>query len=112
MYQILVVYWSSVKATFPEAWGLPPTKSRLMHAAGLEAMGTLMDKIYTRASTREDPKTHVFQSLRGIAGDCCWIDGRWPDIDVGWNEIEATGRSIKLLTEQLVRLDYEANLNS
>jgi len=112
MYQILVVYWSSVKATFPEAWGLPPTKSRLMHAAGLEAMGTLMDKIYTRASTRKDPKTHVFQSLSGIAGDCCWIDGRWPDIDVGWNEIEATGRSIKLLTEQLVRLDYEANLNS
>tara|TARA_Y100000588_G_C13354929_1_gene544031 strand:- start:239 stop:490 length:252 start_codon:yes stop_codon:yes gene_type:complete len=83
-----------------------------MHAAGLEAMGTLMDKIYTRAATREHPETHVFQSLKGIAGDCCWIDGRWPHIDVGWNEIEATGRSIKLLTEQLVRLDYEANLNS
>jgi hypothetical protein len=37
--KLLFLYWTGVKTVFPEAWGLPPTKSRLMHSAGLRAMG-------------------------------------------------------------------------
>ena len=42
MYEILMFYWSHVKATFPDAWNLTPQKSRLMHSAGIRSMGVLM----------------------------------------------------------------------
>ena len=41
----LVTYWTAVRDTFPEAWGKPPAKSRLMHGAGIRAMGRLMDRV-------------------------------------------------------------------
>src|SRR5262245_47553648 len=31
MLRVLKEYWTAVKATFPDAWGLPPRRSRLMH---------------------------------------------------------------------------------
>ena len=37
--QILFLYWRAVRDTFPRAWTLPPTKSRLSHSVGLRAMG-------------------------------------------------------------------------
>jgi DGQHR domain-containing protein len=39
----LTTYWAAVRDTFPEAWGKPPKRSRLMHGAGIRAMGRLMD---------------------------------------------------------------------
>ncbi|HQU44256.1 MAG TPA: DGQHR domain-containing protein DpdB, partial [Pirellulales bacterium] len=42
---LLVVYWTAVRNVFPEAWAKPPEQSRLMHGAGIRAMGRLMDKI-------------------------------------------------------------------
>ncbi len=44
MYGVLVLYWTAVKHTFSDAWGLPPTESRLMHSAGLRAMSALWIK--------------------------------------------------------------------
>lgn len=41
----LIAYWDAVKQTFPEAWGKSPSKSRLMHGAGLRSMGRLMDRV-------------------------------------------------------------------
>ncbi|MCX6713664.1 MAG: HU family DNA-binding protein, partial [Candidatus Vogelbacteria bacterium] len=43
MLQILKVFWKAVANVFPEAWGLPPNRSRLMHGAGIIGMGLLMD---------------------------------------------------------------------
>ena len=40
-----MAYWTAVKKVFPDAWGKPPEKSRLMHGAGVRAMGRLMDRI-------------------------------------------------------------------
>ena len=39
MYRLLAAYWSAVSATFPEAWALPPDKSRLTSAAGTSGKG-------------------------------------------------------------------------
>src|SRR5947199_310085 len=33
--KVLIAFWSAVRATFSDAWGLHPTESRLMHSAGL-----------------------------------------------------------------------------
>src|SRR6266699_3800070 len=41
----LLAFWTAVKRSFPEAWGKPPSKSRLMHGAGIRAMGRLMDRV-------------------------------------------------------------------
>ena len=41
--RLLNAYWRAVRDTFPDAWGLKPSRSRLMHGAGIKAIGCLMD---------------------------------------------------------------------
>lgn len=112
MYMEFVKFWSAVKTQFNDAWGLPPTKSRLMHSAGIYAMGVLMDRVSMRANAQADPADHIRSSLSAIAPSCCWTEGVWRDIGLSWNEIQNVSRHKRLLAEQLVRLDYEANLKS
>jgi hypothetical protein len=35
MLGLLTSFWQAVKYTFPEAWGIPPRKSRMMHGVGI-----------------------------------------------------------------------------
>ena len=66
MYGILKTFWSAVKNVFPSAWGLDPKKSRLMHSAGIESMGVLMDRIYARLLADDsDIKTVEKELLQG-----------------------------------------------
>ena len=106
MYRTLVGYWTAVRAVFPEAWGRPPTESRLMHSAGIEAMSLLMDRIMSRAAPGTNLELHATEALTRIAPHCCWINGRWQDLQRDWNEIQNIGRDIKLLSGHLARLDH------
>lgn len=106
MYKALIAYWSAVRAVFPEAWGHPPTESRLMHSAGIEAMGLLMDRIMSRAAPGTDLELHAKEALTRIAPHCRWTSGRWQDLQRDWNEIQNIGRDIKLLSGHLARLDH------
>lgn len=106
MYRILVAFWSAVREAFPEAWGRPPTESRLMHSAGIEAMGYLMDRVMSRSAESSDLRRHALEAVGRIAPHCCWTTGRWPDIDREWNDIQNVGRDIRLLSDQLARLDH------
>jgi hypothetical protein len=108
MYDTLILFWGVVKEVFPDAWGKPPTKSRLMHGAGIKSMGVLMDRIMPRAMSTADPGKEIKRSLRAIELECCWTDGTWPDLGLRWNEIQNVSRHVKALSEQLVKLDYEA----
>ena len=107
MYRALVLYWSAVRDAFPEAWGRPPTESRLMHSAGIRAMGALMDPIMVRADSTPDPQQEVRESLARIAPHCCWVDGTWEGLGWRWNEVQSTSQHISRLTDHLVRLDRE-----
>jgi DGQHR domain-containing protein len=109
MYRTLVMFWSAVKETFPEAWGLPPANSRLMHSVGIRAMGELMDRIATRASVTPVPATHIAESLARIAPRCRWVEGVWEDIGLAWNEVEQTTRHQRALSQLLCHLDYAAS---
>lgn len=109
MYKMLFDFWSAVKGTFPDAWGLPPTQSRLMHSVGIEAMSSLMDSLYMRLPPDEPVNAFLLRSLKAIAPYCSWHRGRWSDLDKNWNELEYTSRDIRDLTGQLVRLDSEVN---
>lgn len=102
MYKLLVTFWSAVKAVFPEAWGKDPRQSRLMHSAGIMAMGVLMDRIYARLSGSEEMKV-VQKELEKVAPACRWTRGTWESLGVSWNEIQNTPRDIKRLQTALVQ---------
>lgn len=106
MYKTLLMFWTEVKNTFPDAWGLPPTKSRLMHSAGIQAMGVLMDKIYARAQASQDPKLEIRSSLGKIAPHCHWVSGDWHGIGLKWDEVQNINSHVKMLSDYLIRLDY------
>jgi DGQHR domain-containing protein len=107
MYQTLVMYWSIVRDTFPNAWGKPPTESRLMHSAGIKVMGALMDQIMLRADSTNHPDLEIRSSLTRIASHCRWTEGIWEGLNWRWNEIQSTTQHISRLSEHLIRLDRE-----
>jgi DGQHR domain-containing protein len=101
----LLAYWTAVKKTFPEAWGKPPTKSRLMHGAGIRAMGKLMDRVMGSIDpTGHGVGAHVQHELRSIQPVCHWTEGRWTELgNLNWNEIQNVPRHIRTLSNVLVR---------
>ncbi|MDA7686509.1 DGQHR domain-containing protein DpdB [Pseudomonadales bacterium] len=110
MYQTLIIYWSAVKKAFPQAWGLPPTKSRLMHSAGIHSMGVLMDKIVNRAAGQKTPEKHIRDSLERIAPHCHWTSGTWEQIDMQWDDIQKIGKHLRLLSDLLNHIDFETSI--
>jgi len=103
MYKILTTFWSAVKDVFPEAWEKDPRQSRLMHSAGIEAMGVLMDRIYAKLTGVAEDYKSVRAELERVAPFCRWTEGRWEFIGLAWNEIQNTPRDIKRLQDALVR---------
>jgi DGQHR domain-containing protein len=103
MYQLLLLYWGVVREIFPDAWGKEPRHSRLMHSAGIEAMGVLMDRIYAKLSSASNNYELIKKEVELVAPVCRWTSGKWDSIDVAWNEIQNTPKDIKKLQEALVR---------
>lgn len=110
MYETLVDYWWAVRDVFPDAWGRPPTESRLMHAAGIDAMSSLMDRLVSLTFAHANPRSAMREALGQIAPRCAWTRGRWPDINRAWDDIQFTPKDVKLLTEQLIRLEHNRRL--
>lgn len=107
---VLVTYWTAVKKVFPDAWGKPPEKSRLMHGAGMRTMGRLMDRIMPAIDVK-DPRavSQVERELARVAPICRWTNGTWEDMnDLAWNEVENVHRHIRLLSSVLVRAYVQA----
>ena len=103
MYRLLINFWTAVKVVFPKAWGADPRNSRLMHSAGIIAMGVLMDRIYARLSGAEENQTAIQREIERVAPSCRWTDGTWDSIGIAWNEVQNTPRDIKKLQDALVR---------
>jgi DGQHR domain-containing protein len=101
----LLVYWSAVRETFPDAWGLPPAKSRLMHSVGLCAMGRLMDRIMGGLDP-DAPNTEqiIHSHLERIAPVCRWTDGSWEEFGgLRWNELQNVPSHLRMLSKTLIR---------
>jgi len=110
MYKTLIIYWNEVKGVFSDAWGLPPTKSRLMHSAGISAMGVLMDRIIARTQASPDPAKEIRASLGKIAPYCHWISGTWRGIGLKWDEIQNVNSHVRALSDYLIKLDYSTKV--
>ena len=104
--QVLFDYWEAVARAFPEAWGpeVTPRRSRLIHGAGIVAMGLLMDTVAARRG-QYDHGT-FYRDLRAIAPACAWTGGEW-EFDVNdrrpWNGIQNTSKDAELLKNHLRR---------
>jgi DGQHR domain-containing protein len=107
---VLITYWQAVKRVFPEAWGKVPGKSRLMHGAGIRAMGRLMDRIMSGLSpTGPRAVEQVERELRQVTPVCRWTGGAWEELnDMPWNEIQNVPRHIRLLSNLLIRAYVQA----
>jgi DGQHR domain-containing protein len=105
MYRALSLYWTAVRETFPSAWGKPPGQSRLMHSAGIRAVGALMDPIMLRADSSATPDDEVRDSLGRLEPHCCWTSGTWDELGWRWNEVQSTPNHIAKLSDHLIRLD-------
>lgn len=103
MYRLLTTFWTAVRDTFPDAWGKDPKQSRLMHSAGISAMGVLMDRIYGRLLGEGNDRKAVMKELEKVAPVCHWTKGRWDSLGLEWNEIESTQTHIRRLQDVLVR---------
>lgn len=104
IWAVLTTYWSAVRNVFPQAWGLPATKSRLMHGAGIRAMGKLMDKVMGSINpSRDDAMAHIEKELRLIEPVCRWTSGTWPEIGLSWNEVQNTPNHVRDLSNFLIR---------
>jgi DGQHR domain-containing protein len=106
MYRTMVVFWQAVKDEFSDAWSKPPTRSRLMHSAGILAMGVLMDRIMTRLHGHGDPRREIQHSLHRLRPHCRWTDGVWEGLGLRWNEIQNVPKHVRSLSDLLVRLDF------
>ena len=105
IWQLLLVYWSAVKKTFPKAWGNPPSQSRLMHGAGIRAMGRLMDRVMATVEPRhKGAATQVLADLALVAPHCRWTSGTWDGLDMRWNEIQNVPRHTNELSNYLIRV--------
>ncbi|MFJ5288505.1 DGQHR domain-containing protein DpdB [Streptomyces sp. NPDC088348] len=115
--KILVVYWTAVKDTFPEAWGLSPAKSRLMHGVGIRSLGRLMDRVMERVLfdadiDSPDISDRVMAELALIKPHCHWTKGRWPEINTPWNELQNTPRHISILSNYLIRVYRDSRMGA
>lgn len=101
----LYTYWTAVRGTFPAAWGTEARQSRLMHGVGVRAMGRLMDRMLVAINPRrENAAALIRNDLEAIAPYCHWVSGRWPELDLAWNELQNVPRHINELSNYLLRL--------
>jgi DGQHR domain-containing protein len=103
-FELLSNFYGAVADIFPEAWsGHTPRTSRLVHGAGVVAMGFVMETLYSRTH-RVSRKTFA-QGLEPLKRHAAWTSGRWRFGDgsvAKWDEIENTSRQIQRLALFLV----------
>lgn len=109
LWKTLLMYWTAVSDTFPDAWGRPPTQSRLMHGTGIRAMGRLMDRLMAAIDPGSaEAVTQIRTDLALLAPSCRWTSGRWEELDLRWNQIENVPRHRNELSSFLIRTHMQA----
>jgi DGQHR domain-containing protein len=103
-FKLIADFFAAVKNVFREDWeGHNPKTSRVLHSAGIVALGYVMELIVARdaAASREDFE----RGLAGLKGRTAWTSGYWQyssQEQVAWNSIENTPRQIMALAQHLV----------
>lgn len=109
---LLSNFFSAVAEVFPEAWhGHKAATSRLVHGAGIVAMGYVMDELHARSHSYT--KEAFVEGLSVLKNRCAWTEGQWHYSDgevVAWNHVENTPRQMQQLSAHLVNAVRTASL--
>lgn len=111
MFELLCAFWGAVKEVFPDAWNLNSRHSRLMHGAGIVAVGNLMDHLVAKHPRKGHPSQRYFAKHLALVAPCCaWTKGTWKfkKNSRRWNEIQNTRQDVAPLMEFLQRCYDEA----
>ncbi len=111
---LLKSFWAAVAETFPEAWGQPPRRSRLMHGVGIVSLGFVMDAIVDRRRPRLPTLRDFGADLAHLQEVCHWTSGSWqfgPDYQRRWNDLQNTPRDIQVLADHLIA-QYQSRVRS
>lgn len=102
----LETFYSAVYETWPEAWQRPPTKSRLTHGAGIQALGYVMDALTDPDRVRAIDPVTLRSQLALLTPHTAWTSGTWPfrDGERPWNGIEVTSTAVQHLVRHLMRV--------
>ncbi|HEY3776833.1 MAG TPA: DGQHR domain-containing protein DpdB [Rhizomicrobium sp.] len=97
-------FWA-VRDVFRDDWELhTPKTSRLLHGAGLVAMGYIMDELVVRDGAHK--RSEFVKGLKPLVGKTCWTSGTW-DFDSEkrpWSSLQNTKPDYRLVSHHLVRL--------
>ena len=104
-YDIVNEFYWAVRDAFASDWdGHKPRTSRLVHGAGIVAMGQVMETLAYFENARTRDKFLV--GLQSLQAKTAWTSGEW-DFGNGdkrtWKAIQNFSGDISLLTEYLVR---------
>jgi DGQHR domain-containing protein len=102
--RVLLIYWNAVRDLFPDAWGKPPTKSKLMGGVGIRAMSRLMDRVMVHIDlAAPTAEADTRRELSRIAGQCRWTSGTWDELGLPWDELQNVSKHISALSNFLAR---------
>ena len=103
---LLSNFFEAVAKTFPEAWnGQKPKTSRLVHSAGIVAMGFVMEQIFSM--TRSPEVSDFLPHLEKLKPHCAWTQGDWefsPGYKKPWNKIQFIASDYLELSQYLLRI--------
>ena len=106
MLAVLKAYWAAVAGVLAEAWGRKPKESRLLHGAGVVALGFVMDAIADRVRDTGLPTEAQFRAdLTALKPVCRWTDGHWefgPGLLRKWNDVQNTPKDLQVLANYLL----------
>ncbi|MBJ7535391.1 DGQHR domain-containing protein [Rhodomicrobium vannielii ATCC 17100] len=105
-FAIISEFYRAVQRVFPEAWrDHTPKTSRLVHGAGVIAMGYVMEvlALLDAAQTSEE----FAKGLSALDGETAWTSGEW-DFGQGdrrhWKAIQNVNRDIVMLAQFLIAI--------
>lgn len=105
-YAITNSYFKAVSKVFADEWqGKTPKTSRLIHSAGIVAMGYVMEHLHS--TTGAAKSAEFIEGLKVLKGKTAWTQGYWefsPDSRRPWNAIQFVPRDYQELAHYLVRL--------
>jgi DGQHR domain-containing protein len=96
-------FFHAVQHVFADDWvGKTPKTSRLIHGAGIIALGYVMD--YLNSVTGAETRDEFARGLRLLKGRTAWSDGEWDfgDERRRWNGLQNVPADIRQLSMYLV----------
>jgi DGQHR domain-containing protein len=111
MLRHLKTFWHLVSHMWPDAWNLPPRKSRLTHGAGIQALGYVMDALTEGTPIEGLDVADLAIRIKALDEVCAWTAGSWqlaPGDQRPWNALQNTSNDVRILTNLLVRKTRKA----